>query len=100
MWEGGGTAPPELAVVSRLRARGHEVSVLGDPSLHDDIERAGATFVPWRDAPHRKTRTAESEIVRDWAARTPWGAFVRARDRHAFGPANLFAREVRERFDS
>lgn len=100
MWEGGGVAPPELAVVSRLRARGHTVSVLGDPSLHDDIERAGAVFVPWREAPHRTTRTAESEFVSDWAARTPFGAFARARDRHAFGPAHLFAREVRERFAS
>ena len=94
MWEGGGTVPPELAVASRLVARGHDVTVLGDPSIADDVKRAGASFVPWRDAPHRETRTAESEIVRDWAALTPIGAFARARDRHAFRPAHLFAREV------
>lgn len=99
MWEGGGTGPPELAVVGRLVARGHAVTVLGDPSLSQDVGRAGASFVPWRDAPHRKTRTAESEIVKDWAALTPLGAFARARDRHAFRPAHLFAREVRELFD-
>jgi UDP:flavonoid glycosyltransferase YjiC (YdhE family) len=98
MWEGGGTAPPELAVVSRLIARGHEVSVLGDPSLSTDVEAAGARFEPWRNAPHRTTRTPETEIIRDWAAVTPLGAFARARDRHAFRPAHLFAREVRDAF--
>src|SRR5512143_2578156 len=64
MWEGGGTGPPELAVASRLVARGHEVTVLGDPSLSQDVSRTGAQFSPWRAAPHRTTRTAESEIVR------------------------------------
>ncbi len=100
IWDGGGTAPPELAVASRLVHRGHEVTVLGDPSLEDDVRRAGAIFVPWREAPHRATRTRESEIVRDWAALTPLGAFARARDRHAFKPAHLFAREVRAQFDA
>ena len=100
MWEGGGTAPPELAVASRLVGRGHEVSVLGDPSLADDVKSAGAQFSPWREAPHRATRTAESEIVRDWAALTPFGAFARARDRHAFKPARSVcaggARSIRD----
>ncbi len=98
MWEGGGTAPPELAVASRLVSRGHEVVVLGNPSLAADVASAGARFVAWKDAPHRATRTRESEIVRDWAALTALGAFARARDRHAFAPARLFAREVVEAF--
>jgi UDP:flavonoid glycosyltransferase YjiC (YdhE family) len=100
MWEGGGTAPPELAVASRLASRGHAVKVIGDPTLERDAASAGARFVSWRDAPHRSTRTAESEIVRDWDALTPLGAFARARDRHAFKPANLFAREVRAELDA
>ena len=97
-WEGGGTAPPELAVAARLRARGHTVEVLADPSIERDARAAGAEFTPWRAAPHRATRTPESEIIGDWKARTPLGAFARARDRHAFRPAALFAREVRARF--
>lgn len=92
--------PPELAVASRLVSRGHEVLVLGDPSLAEDARSVGARFEPWREAPHRKTRTPESEIIRDWAAVTPLGAFARARDRHAFRPAHLFAREVRACFEA
>jgi MGT family glycosyltransferase len=98
IWDGGGTAPPELAVVSRLARRGHHVVVLGDPSLAGDVDATGADFVAWRKAPHRETRRPESEVVRDWEALTPLGAFARARDRHAFKPAHLFAREVRDAF--
>jgi UDP:flavonoid glycosyltransferase YjiC (YdhE family) len=100
MWEGGGTAPPELAVASRLASRGHAVTVIGDPTLEGEAASAGARFVSWREAPHRSTRTAETEIVRDWDALTPLGAFARARDRHAFKPAHLFAREVRALLDA
>jgi UDP:flavonoid glycosyltransferase YjiC (YdhE family) len=96
LWEGGGTIPPELAIAARLVARGNEVRVLGDPSLGPEAIAAGASFVPYRRAPHRSTRTPESEIIRDWGATTPLGAFARARDRHAFGPAALFAKEVLE----
>jgi UDP:flavonoid glycosyltransferase YjiC (YdhE family) len=98
LWDGGGTAPPELAVASRLIRRAHRVTVIGDPTLEEDVRATGARFVPWRRAPHRTTRTEPGEIVRDWAALTPLGAFARARDRHAFKPAHLFAREVRELF--
>jgi MGT family glycosyltransferase len=94
LWEGGGNCPPQLAIAGRLSARGHAVTVLADPSIEADAIAAGASFVPWRQAPHRTTRTPESEIIRDWAARTALGAFARARDRHAFRPAKLFAREV------
>jgi UDP:flavonoid glycosyltransferase YjiC (YdhE family) len=94
LWEGGGNVPPALAIASRLVARGHDVRVLGDPCLEPDALAAGASFVPYRAAPHRATRTADSEIIRDWEATTPLGAFARARDRHAFRPAALFAGEV------
>ena len=94
LWEGGGTNPPELAIASRLVTRGHDVRVLGDPCIEADARAAGASFVAWREAPHRATRTPESDIVRDWQAATPLGAFARARERHAFRPAGLFAKEV------
>lgn len=94
LWEGGGTNPPELAVASRLVQRGHDVRALGDPTIEADAIAAGASFVPYREAPHRTTRTPESDIIQDWGATTPLGAFARARDRHAFRPAALFAKEV------
>jgi MGT family glycosyltransferase len=94
LWEGGGTNPPELAVASRLVERGHDVRVLADPTIERDARAAGASFVPYREAPHRTTRTAESDIIQDWGATTPLGAFARARDRHAFRPAGLFATET------
>lgn len=93
-WEGGGTTPPELAIVRRLCARGHAVRVLGDACLEADARAVGAEFSAFRLAPQRRTRTKESEITADWEARTPLGAFERARDRHAFAPAGLFARDV------
>jgi MGT family glycosyltransferase len=70
------------------------VRVLGDPTIEADARAAGASFVPYRDAPHRTTRTPETEFIRDWGARTPLGAFTRARDRHSFGPAALYAKEA------
>ena len=73
LWEGGGTVPPELAIASRLVARGHDVRVLADPSVEADARAAGASFVAYRGAPHRATRTPETEIIRDWAAATPLG---------------------------
>ena len=53
MWEGGGNIPPELGVARRLIARGHQVHVLGDPTIKGAAEAVGCTFSPWRRGPHR-----------------------------------------------
>jgi len=98
MWDGGGTVAPEMAVAARLRARGHEVDVLGDPTIEEEARSAGAVFFPWVSAPHRTTRSKEGDLLGDFRALTPLGAFARARDRHAFVPAHLFARELVEHF--
>ena len=37
VWDGGGSAPPELAVAQQLVERGHDVVVLADPVLEDDV---------------------------------------------------------------
>lgn len=95
-WEGGGTTPPELAIAQRLLARGHHVAVLGDACLQGDVRATGAEFHTYVRAPHRQTRTPESDIIADWQAKTSYDAFRRARDRHAYVPAERFARDVLE----
>jgi len=94
-WDGGGAVPPLLSVAGALTARGHEVRVLGDPVLADEVAATGAQFRPWTMAPHRTSREDPgTEVVRDWEAKTPLGAFARLRDRLIFGPAGLFASDT------
>lgn len=94
-WDGGGAVPPLLSMAGALAARGHEVRVLGDPVLKEEIAAAGAQFRPWTTAPHRTSRRDPStEVVRDWEAKTPLGGFARTRDRLIFGPAAAFAHDT------
>jgi MGT family glycosyltransferase len=96
MWEGGGNVPPQLGLARKLRSRGHDVRVLGDPCIRVDAEVAGCRFVPYSRAPRRADRSYASDILRDWEARTPFGAFGRLRDRIMFGPALAYAEDVLE----
>jgi UDP:flavonoid glycosyltransferase YjiC (YdhE family) len=99
-WDGGGALPPMLNMASALLARGHSVRVLGDPVLKDEITAAGAEFRPWTTAPHRTSRTdPRTEVVRDWEAKTPIGAFARTRDRLLCGPSADFARDTLAELD-
>jgi MGT family glycosyltransferase len=43
-WDGGGNVPPMLALGRRLARRGHEVRVLGTPSLGGRVGHAGLDF--------------------------------------------------------
>jgi MGT family glycosyltransferase len=61
--DGGGTVPPELGVVRRLRARGHTVRVLAEPSMAEQVIGTGAAFLPWSWRP--------AEAFHDWDLRTP-----------------------------
>ena len=93
LWDGGGTVPAELGVVRRLVARGHEVTVLGDPPMEGAVTATRAVFRPWREAPHRRTR-ADPDIVDDASCRTPLGVLDRLLSRLVAGPAAAFARDV------
>ena len=93
-WDGGGAVFPTLSLAGALVERGHDVRVLGDPVLAPEIEAAGAEPIAWRRAPHRTVRTAESDLFKDWEARTPAGAFARVRDRLMFGRAGDVAHDV------
>jgi MGT family glycosyltransferase len=92
-WEGGGNVPVQLALANGLVERGHEVRVLTEDCLAGDVAAAGCRFEPFVQAPNRASRT--EDLVRDSEARTPLGAFTRARDRVVMGPAAAYAHDTR-----
>ncbi|GII76529.1 glycosyl transferase [Sphaerisporangium rufum] len=93
-WSGGGAVPPTLSVARALRDRGHDVRVLADRSLHDEVTAAGVRPVAWTTAPQGDITDPAKDIIRDFEARTPLGAFARLRDRIACGPAADYARDT------
>ena len=98
-WDSGGGVEAVQTVVQRAVRRGHRVRVLGTDGLRDRFESAGADFRSYRYAPDNDCRQAETDIVKEWEARTPLGAFARVRDRVMFGPAREFCRDIVEELD-
>ena len=96
IWDGGGNTAPQLEIAAELVRRGHEVRVLGHRCQRERVERSGATFLAYRHAPDGDASRPETDLLRDWEARTPIGAFARVRDRLMYGPSALFARDVVE----
>ncbi|RZU31743.1 glycosyltransferase [Blastococcus saxobsidens] len=95
LWDGGGTVPVEVGVVRRLVARGHRVTVLGDPTLAPDVAAAGAEFRSWTRAPHRMSQALEDDVIKDWECRTPVALLNRLCERIITGPAAAYAADVR-----
>ncbi|MFC9977442.1 glycosyltransferase [Spirillospora sp. NPDC127200] len=93
-WSGGGAVPPTLSVARALRERGHGVRVLADRSLHEEVAASGAEPVAWTTAPQGDTTDPADDLLKDFEARTPMGAFARLRDRLVCGPAADFARDT------
>jgi MGT family glycosyltransferase len=93
LWEGGGNVPPQLGLAAGLVERGHDVRVLTEDCLAADVAAAGARFEPFVNAPNRASR--DEDLVCDSQARTPLGAFGRARDRVMMGPAVAYAADTR-----
>jgi len=98
-WDSGGGVEAVQTVVRRAVARGHQVRVLGTEGLRTRFESAGADFRVYRYAPDNDCRSAATDLVREWEARTPLGVFARVRDRVMFGPAREFCRDVTEELD-
>ncbi len=94
MWEGGGTVPPELGVARRLIAAGHDVHVLGDPTIGERAEAAGCGFTPWTTAPHRRSLSPDDDIFKDWETNNPVAMLRNAVDRFMAGPAAAFAADT------
>ncbi len=74
LWDGGGNVPPQLGIARKLISRGHEVRVLGDPTLEPEVRAAGCAFSPWITAPHRTTRDRSGDLIRDYAYKSPISA--------------------------
>jgi hypothetical protein len=98
-WDSGGGVEAVQTVVRRAVDRGHQVRVLGTEGLRDRFESAGASFRVYRYAPDNDCRSAETDLIKEWEARTPLGQFARVRDRVMFGPAREFCRDVVEELD-
>ena len=94
-WDGAGAVPPLMSVARALVERGHSVRVQGDPVLRRDVEALGAEHIPWKRAPHRKTRSLQTLFIDDWGP-TGFGAM---RDNLAVGPAAAYAADVREELE-
>src|ERR1700730_675996 len=92
-WDGGGIVRVQLGLAAGLVERGHDVRVLTEDCLAVDVAAAGCRFEPFVEAPNRASRT--EDLVRDSEARTPLGAFARARDRVVMGPAAAYAHDTR-----
>jgi MGT family glycosyltransferase len=71
MADAGGNVPPELSVARGLVERGHDVTIIGDPTLADEIAAIGAHVREWQAAPRRLSRRREDDLIRDYELRTP-----------------------------
>ncbi|HST55195.1 MAG TPA: nucleotide disphospho-sugar-binding domain-containing protein [Solirubrobacteraceae bacterium] len=91
-----GNAPPQLALTRELVARGHQVRVLAHRAAGARIEGTGAEFVEFRHAPDLDITRRETDVLRDWDARTRFGAGMRARDNLLIAPVLDTARECAE----
>jgi UDP:flavonoid glycosyltransferase YjiC (YdhE family) len=100
MWEGGGNVPPMLGLARRLIARGHRVTVLGDPTIREEAEHVGCRFVPWRRAPHRTTLRPEDDLLRDWEEGSSIAMLRRYRDRFITAPAPAYAADTLEALEA
>lgn len=92
--EGGGNVPPQLGLARKLVSRGHEVRVLTEPCVEEDVRAIGASYASFTKAPHRRDRSRETDFVRDFEARTPVGSLAAFRDRVIFGPAGAYAEDT------
>jgi MGT family glycosyltransferase len=94
VWDGGGNAPPQIAVGGRLVKRGHQVHILGDPSLAAAAEAAGCTFSRWRRGTAQTGIDASDTESFDWATEEPLDVVRRIRDHLQSGPASEYAADT------
>lgn len=74
--DGGGTVPPALGVASDLVGRGHEVRVLGDPTIEQSARAAGCQFTPWTLAPDCSAVSDQTALVAKMESGNPYRRFA------------------------
>ena len=94
LWDGAGNVQPQLVIARRLVARGHRVTVLAPRSLADRITAAGCEFSPYQRVPEHDSRSADTDLLKDWEPLTPFGMMARTRERLSVGPALAYARDT------
>jgi MGT family glycosyltransferase len=75
------------------------VRALAHRSLRSRIEATGAEFTPYQQAPDADASRPETDLIRDWEARTPIGEASKVRDQVMFGPARAFALDTAAEID-
>jgi hypothetical protein len=68
--DGGGTAPVELVITNKLRARGHRVRLYGPPEVGRHVHAAGLDFEPLPWPPHLGSSSGDDLVPRMLAARS------------------------------
>jgi UDP:flavonoid glycosyltransferase YjiC (YdhE family) len=90
LWGVGGHVPVEIGVARRLVDAGHQVTVIGEPTMQPAVTTVGSRFTPWVTAP-----TAVEDDIADWECRTPLTLFPRLLNRLITGPSARYATDVR-----
>jgi MGT family glycosyltransferase len=92
--DAGGTVPPALSLGAELVRRGHQVRVLGDPTIETSAEAAGCAFSSWREAPHFNSLAEQTAIIAALEGGNPYQAFRAAKDYAGKAMTSRFARDV------
>jgi UDP:flavonoid glycosyltransferase YjiC (YdhE family) len=75
--------------------RGHDVTVLAEDSIADEVHATGAVLSRWTQAPNRPDRRPENDPVRDWECRQPWQLVEQLVRTLLVGPAAAYVHDVR-----
>ena len=86
--------PPALSLGAELVQRGHQVRVLGDPTIETSAKSAGCAFSPWREAPHFNSIAEQTTLIATLEGGNPYRAFRSAKGYAGKTMTSRFARDV------
>lgn len=92
LWDGGGAVSAQLSLVRKLKANGHQVSVLGELSMQAEVKSYDCIFYTYQYAPSRVDRQPASDPYPDWKGGSPFAVL----EKILFTSARAYARDVLE----